>query len=131
MASPTDNNPYLDVSQLEPPEPMTEILDALDVLQPGHYLHVYHRREPFPLYNLLQDMNMKWRQGQLYISITSILLSDKDKWYEMPVREIESIHIEEDSVPKVRFAFKSYDVTLTSKNMDQLRALRHFLMPFI
>jgi uncharacterized protein (DUF2249 family) len=61
LASPTDNNPYLDVSQLEPPEPMTEILDALDVLQPGHYLHVYHRREPFPLYNLLQDMNMKWQ----------------------------------------------------------------------
>ena len=78
-----------------------------------------------------QDMNMKWRQGQLYISITSILLSDKDKWYEMPVREIESIQIVDDSVPKVKFAFKSYDVTLTSKNMDQLRALRHFLMPFI
>ena len=40
---------------------MTAILDALDILQAGHYLHVYHRREPFPLYKLLQDMNMKWQ----------------------------------------------------------------------
>jgi len=61
LLSSKDNNPWLDVSQLEPPEPMTAILDALEVLQAGDFLHVYHRREPFPLYKLLQDMDMKWQ----------------------------------------------------------------------
>jgi uncharacterized protein (DUF2249 family) len=61
LISPADNNPYLDVSQLEPPEPMTAILDALEKLPSGHFLYVYHRREPFPLYKLLQDMSMKWQ----------------------------------------------------------------------
>lgn len=52
---------YLDVSLLEPPEPLEKILDTIEKLHPGQYLHVYHRREPFPLYMLLQDMKMKWR----------------------------------------------------------------------
>jgi len=51
---------YLDVSQLEPPEPMTAILDALDELPSGGFLYVYHSREPFLLYNVLQKMDMKW-----------------------------------------------------------------------
>ena len=78
-----------------------------------------------------QNMNLKWRRGQLFISISSILVSDNDRWYEMPVNEMEYIQIVEDSPPKVKFGFKNYDVTFTSKNMDQLRALRHFLLPFI
>ena len=60
LASSTDNNPCLDVSQLEAPEPMTAILEAIEKLPPGNFLYVYHRREPFPLYTLLQEMNMKW-----------------------------------------------------------------------
>ena len=39
----------LDVSDLEPPEPLERILDALDQLGTGDWLHVRHRREPFPL----------------------------------------------------------------------------------
>lgn len=61
MISDTEDYSYLDVSQLEPPEPMTAILDALEVLEPGKFLRVYHRREPFPLYKMLHDMNMKWQ----------------------------------------------------------------------
>jgi uncharacterized protein (DUF2249 family) len=40
----------LDVSELEPPQPMTEILTALSELGPDRFLKVIHRREPFPLY---------------------------------------------------------------------------------
>lgn len=61
MIAYTEDNPYLDVSQLEPPEPMTAILDAVEILEPEKFLHVYHRREPFPLYKVLDDMNMKWQ----------------------------------------------------------------------
>ncbi|WNC72043.1 DUF2249 domain-containing protein [Thalassotalea psychrophila] len=44
---------YLDVSELEPPEPMTEIITALARLKVNEYLLVFHRREPFPLYEKL------------------------------------------------------------------------------
>lgn len=40
----------LDVSELEPPQPMTEILLALSELRTNQCLKVKHRREPVPLY---------------------------------------------------------------------------------
>jgi len=46
----------LDVSVLEPPEPMERVLAAVDELRPGEYLHLLHRREPFPLYPILEEM---------------------------------------------------------------------------
>lgn len=43
----------IDVKDLAPPEPMSEILLALSRLTPHQILRVYHRREPFPLYDRL------------------------------------------------------------------------------
>ena len=51
----------LDVRHLEPPEPMELILDALDELPAGDWLRVRHRREPYPLYNVLRSMDFSWR----------------------------------------------------------------------
>ena len=51
----------LDVSDLEPPEPLERILDALDQLGNGDWLHVRHRREPFPLYGFLQRLGYAWQ----------------------------------------------------------------------
>lgn len=45
----------LDVSGLEPPEPLERALDALDVLEPGDTLCLLHHREPFPLYGMLRE----------------------------------------------------------------------------
>lgn len=51
----------LDVSDLEPPEPLERILDALDQLGTGDWLHVRHRREPFPLYGFLRRLGYAWQ----------------------------------------------------------------------
>jgi uncharacterized protein (DUF2249 family) len=53
----------LDVSELVPPEPLERILAALDELGRGEELLVRHRREPFPLYNLLRNMGFDWETG--------------------------------------------------------------------
>ncbi len=45
----------LDVSGLEPPEPLEQILSALEKLKYGEHLRVLHRREPFPLYAILNE----------------------------------------------------------------------------
>lgn len=50
----------LDVSRLEPPEPLERVLDALAALLPGDRLHVLHRRDPLPLYDLLRGMGYAW-----------------------------------------------------------------------
>lgn len=51
----------LDVSGLEPPEPLELILDALADLPESDWLHVKHRREPYPLYGMLRNMGYLWR----------------------------------------------------------------------
>ena len=43
----------IDVSGLEPPEPLEQGLAAAHALAPGEYLRMLHRREPYPLYQLL------------------------------------------------------------------------------
>ena len=54
----------LDVSGLEPPEPMERILDALATLPEGDRLRVHHHREPFPLYPLLKSLDYRWHTQQ-------------------------------------------------------------------
>ncbi|MDH5665299.1 MAG: DUF2249 domain-containing protein [Nitrosopumilus sp.] len=44
----------LDVSQLEPPEPLQKALSALDELQAGQYIRLLHRRNPELLYPILE-----------------------------------------------------------------------------
>lgn len=53
----------LDVSDLEPPEPLEQVLSALDDLGDGEFLHMLHRREPLLLYPELD------RRGFRYLTI--------------------------------------------------------------
>ena len=55
----------IDVSLLEPPEPLEQILDSLADLPPGDHLRVKHRRDPVPLYRMLRDMGYEWATTQL------------------------------------------------------------------
>ncbi|GAB4346213.1 MAG: hypothetical protein Kow006_04390 [Gammaproteobacteria bacterium] len=57
----------LDVSGLEPCEPLERALEALRQLQPGEYLHMIHRQEPLLLYPMLERLGMRWhtRVGEL------------------------------------------------------------------
>lgn len=43
----------LDVSELEPPQPMHEITAALQQLTHGEVLAVKHRRKPIPLFEMI------------------------------------------------------------------------------
>ena len=51
----------LDVSTLEPCEPLQRILEALKGLKQGEYLRVLHRMEPLPLYQILSRQGFTWR----------------------------------------------------------------------
>lgn len=64
----------LDVSGLEPPEPLERVLDALDSLATGERLRVRHRREPFPLYAFLRQLGFRWRTEQTGDAAFDILI---------------------------------------------------------
>jgi len=50
----------LDLTGLEPPEPLQRVLDALVDLPPEERLRVQLRHEPFPLYAMLRPMGYEW-----------------------------------------------------------------------
>ncbi len=50
----------LDVQHLEPCEPLQLSLEAVAELRSGECLQLLHRREPFPLYELLKERGMAW-----------------------------------------------------------------------
>ncbi len=52
---------YLDVSMLEPCEPMEQTLAAIEKLTDGDYLKVIHRREPHLIYPTLEQAGFAWR----------------------------------------------------------------------
>jgi len=54
----------LDVSELEPPEPLTLTLEAAEDLTTGQYLHMLHRRDPCMLYGNLDDNGFKYIQRE-------------------------------------------------------------------
>ncbi len=51
----------IDVRELEPPEPLELALDMVQTLHPGEYLRMLLRREPYPLYRLLEQDGFRYR----------------------------------------------------------------------
>ena len=48
---------YLDVSLLDPPEPLVQVMQAAHALRSGDYLHMHHRMWPRLLYRELEQHN--------------------------------------------------------------------------
>ncbi len=51
----------IDVRGLEPPEPLDLALELVQQLQAGEYLRMLHRREPYPLFRLLEQDGFRYR----------------------------------------------------------------------
>ncbi|MFA7097629.1 MAG: DUF2249 domain-containing protein [Gammaproteobacteria bacterium] len=54
----------LDVSGLEPPEPLVLTLAAAERLPQGQYLRMLHRREPCLLFGYLEQRGFSWRMRE-------------------------------------------------------------------
>ena len=50
----------IDVSMLEPCEPLERTLEAIRTLAPGDHLRVLHRREPRLLFPMLEQSGFSW-----------------------------------------------------------------------
>ncbi len=56
----------LDVSELEPPEPLLRAIEHVKALPRGDYLRFRHRMNPCHLYTVLKEKGLSWdlRQGE-------------------------------------------------------------------
>jgi uncharacterized protein (DUF2249 family) len=51
----------LDVSAMACPEPLDRVLEAIDQLKPGCYLHMLHWREPVLLFPILEKRGFTYQ----------------------------------------------------------------------
>lgn len=51
---------FLDATDMEPPEPLIKTLELAENLQPGAYIRFRHWREPFMLYDNLEQQNFSF-----------------------------------------------------------------------
>ena len=79
----------LDVSDLEPPEPLVQTLEAAAQLKPGQYLRMLHRRDPCMLYGNLDDNHFKYIQRKGSITAVELFIwSENDAEAAAAVRSI-------------------------------------------
>ncbi|MDH5631895.1 MAG: DUF2249 domain-containing protein [Gammaproteobacteria bacterium] len=64
----------LDVSDMEPPDPLVMATEAVSQLQPGEYLCLRHRRDPCLLYEQLQQSGFGFRQRQGSVTAVELLV---------------------------------------------------------
>lgn len=50
----------VDCLELVPPEPMIQVLEAVESLQQGEAVLMIHHKEPFPLYQKLEEKNCSY-----------------------------------------------------------------------
>ena len=77
------------------------------------------------------DVQLKWRDGQLYLALSGLLIGSGDALYEIPIKDVENIEVVDENPIKIRFSLKDVDVTLMGRSPEQLHAIRHLLLPLI
>lgn len=79
----------LDVSELEPPEPLVQSLAVIERLQSGDYLRLLHRRRPCLLYENLQKrgFSSETRAGR-EVACEVLIWRDGDTEAELAARAV-------------------------------------------
>ena len=78
------------------------------------------------------QMNLIWKSGQLFLSITGMYLSHDRLWYELPLRDITGIRLlEGERGSTLEITIGNVNVTVSGKSSNYLKALRHLLLPYI
>ena len=78
---------YLDVSTLEPCEPLERSISAAQQLETGDFLHILHRQEPRLLFPLLRDSGYQWEQTFSGRGVEVFVWRDSDASAEKQVRD--------------------------------------------
>jgi uncharacterized protein (DUF2249 family) len=69
----------IDVRELEPPEPMLRVFDALETLAPGQHLEVRHNRRPIFLYPQLEERGFTHETDEPEEGIVRIVIRRREE----------------------------------------------------
>ena len=78
------------------------------------------------------EMNLIWKSGQLFLSISGMYLSHDKLWYELPLKDITGLRfLEGDMNSRLEIIIGNVSVTVSGKSSNYLKALRHLLLPYL
>ncbi|UCG71037.1 MAG: hypothetical protein JSV09_08585 [Thermoplasmata archaeon] len=77
------------------------------------------------------NINLIWKEGELYLSLKNLVLTDKKRWYDIPLKELENVQIISENPTKLKFELPNLEIIVTGRYAERLLALRHFLLPYI
>ena len=83
----TEYEVTIDVSELQPPEPMEIVLEQLDKIKAGQYIRMIHRMQPHPLYNILMDNGFRYKVDETQGLINIYIWKGTDKEAEEHFKE--------------------------------------------
>ncbi len=78
-----------------------------------------------------QNINLVWKEGELYLSMKNIVLTDGKRWYDLPIKELENVQVISENPTQLRFSMPSLEVIVTGKYAERLLALQHLLLPYL
>ena len=73
-------------------------------------------------------MGLLWKDGALYLSISEVMLTDGDRWYSIPFKDLKDIGTDEENIV---LKIDGAEIRIKGENAERLMALRHLLLPLI
>jgi len=70
-----------------------------------------------------------WKKGKMYLSMGNVIINSERKWYDIPVDSIEEVTL--DDAGELVIDFKTGSLKVVSKDINSLRVMRHFLLPYV
>ena len=73
-------------------------------------------------------MGLLWKDGSLYLSISGLMLTDGDRWYSIPFKDLKDIEADEG---EILLKIDGAEIRIKGENAERLMALRHLILPLI
>ncbi len=76
-------------------------------------------------------IDIKSKQGELYLSLSDLFFREGDRWYEIPIKKLQSIKIVSKEPLEVEFTLPSIKIQVEGEYAERILALRHLLLPYV
>ena len=78
-----------------------------------------------------EDMGIEllWKDGSLYLSISGLIITDGDRWYSIPFKELKKIESVDEG--EITLKIDGASIRIKGKNAERLMALKHLILPLI
>ncbi len=76
-------------------------------------------------------IDVKSKKGELYLSLSDLFFREGDRWYEIPIKKLQSINVVSKEPLEVEFMLPSITIRVEGEYAERILALRHLLLPYV